>query len=73
MRSVVRFYSGPPFKSGGTRSGHPGDVAQLGERGLCKPEVDGSNPFISTIKFGVEAVVLASLNANKFWLTFDNV
>ena len=25
-----------------------GDVAQLGERGLCKPEVDGSIPFIST-------------------------
>ena len=25
-----------------------GDVAQLGERGLCKPEVEGSNPFVST-------------------------
>ena len=26
-----------------------GDVAQLGERGLCKPEVEGSSPFVSTI------------------------
>ena len=25
-----------------------GDVAQLGERGLCKPEAEGSSPFIST-------------------------
>jgi hypothetical protein len=25
-----------------------GDVAQLGERGLCKPEVVGSIPIIST-------------------------
>lgn len=25
-----------------------GDVAQLGERGLCKPEVVGSNPIVST-------------------------
>lgn len=27
-----------------------GDVAQLGERGLCKPEVVGSNPIVSTIE-----------------------
>ena len=26
-----------------------GAVAQLGERGLCKPEVVGSNPISSTI------------------------
>ena len=26
-----------------------GDVAQLGERGLCKPEVAGSIPVVSTI------------------------
>ena len=26
-----------------------GDVAQLGERGLCKPEVVGSIPIISTM------------------------
>ena len=25
-----------------------GDVAQLGEHGLCKPEVEGSSPFVST-------------------------
>ncbi len=28
------------------RSG-PGDVAQLGERRLCKPEVVGSSPIVS--------------------------
>ena len=27
-----------------------GDVAQLGERRLCKPEVVGSNPIVSTAK-----------------------
>ena len=27
-----------------------GDVAQLGERGLCKPEAEGSSPFVSTIE-----------------------
>ena len=27
-----------------------GDVAQLGERWLCKPEVRGSNPLVSTIR-----------------------
>ena len=33
----------------GERSGFVhGDVAQLGERGLCKPEVVGSSPIIST-------------------------
>jgi hypothetical protein len=45
VRSVVRFYSGPPSRSELLGSG---DVAQLGERGLCKPEVVGSNPIIST-------------------------
>ena len=25
-----------------------GELAQLGERGLCKPEVRGSNPLFST-------------------------
>ena len=38
VRSVVRLYSGPLC----------GDVAQLGERRLCKPEVVGSIPIIST-------------------------
>ena len=28
----------------------PGDVAQLGERRLCKPEVAGSIPVISILK-----------------------
>lgn len=28
-----------------------GDVAQLGERGLCKPEVEGSSPFVSISSF----------------------
>ncbi len=45
VRSVVRFYSGPPSRNGAFANG---DVAQLGERGLCKPEVVGSNPIIST-------------------------
>ena len=27
---------------------YPGDVAQLGERRLCKADVTGSNPLIST-------------------------
>ncbi len=32
-------------------SAHPsGGLAQLGERGLCKPEVEGSIPLPSTIK-----------------------
>ena len=38
---MVRLHLGPfevPF----------GDVAQLGERGLCKAEVGGSTPLIST-------------------------
>ncbi len=31
-------------------AGYTGDVAQLGERGLCKPEVVGSIPIISTME-----------------------
>ncbi len=31
----------------------PGDIAQLGERQLCKLEVTGSIPVISTIFAGV--------------------
>jgi hypothetical protein len=45
MRSVVRVYLGPPLKNEATDSG---DIAQLGERRLCKPEVTGSIPVIST-------------------------
>ncbi len=33
------------------RTPENGDVAQLGERGLCKPEVVGSSPIISTNPF----------------------
>ena len=29
----------------------PGDVAQLGERRLCKPEVAGSTPVVSIVVF----------------------
>ena len=39
---------GKPDASLRAQTGNDGDVAQLGERGLCKPEVDGSIPFIST-------------------------
>ncbi len=31
-----------------------GDVAQLGERGLCKPEVVGSIPIVSTMNCQAE-------------------
>ena len=44
MRSVVRVYLGPPPKN----EQATGDIAQLGERRLCKPEVTGSIPVIST-------------------------
>jgi hypothetical protein len=37
-----------------------GDIAQLGERRLCKPEVTGSIPVISTIK---ESLLAASRGA----------
>ena len=39
--SVVRVHNGPPSKIIGA-------LAQLGERGLCKPEVRGSIPLCST-------------------------
>jgi len=41
-RSQVRILEGPQGIAG------DGDVAQLGERRLCKAEVRGSNPLIST-------------------------
>ena len=41
VRSIVQIYLGPPRF-------FLGDIAQLGERRLCKPEVVGSNPSIST-------------------------
>lgn len=36
-----------------------GDVAQLGERRLCKPKVSGSRPLISTktLKYEEELVI----------------
>jgi hypothetical protein len=43
-----------------------GDVAQLGERGLCKPEVVGSIPIISTktTRHGEDGA--GTLNAHSF-------
>ena len=35
------------------RVGPSGDVAQLGERRLCKPEVEGSIPFVSIKQLNV--------------------
>jgi hypothetical protein len=45
VRSAVQVCPGPPRKFLG------GAVAQLGERGLCKPEVVGSIPSSSTMFF----------------------
>lgn len=42
-----------------------GDVAQLGERWLCKPEVTGSIPVVSTSK------ALFANTADKAFLFFD--
>ena len=64
-RSQVRTLSGPPLPDNSRpsvsrvaagasicRKAAYGDVAQLGERGLCKPEAEGSSPFISTRTHG---------------------
>jgi hypothetical protein len=54
VRSVVQVYLGPPKKRESRKSfklclfSRIGDIAQLGERRLCKPEVTGSIPVIST-------------------------
>lgn len=37
-----------------------GDIAQLGERVLCKHEVVGSIPSVSTIRLGLGAAVAAT-------------
>ena len=42
-----------------------GDVAQLGERWLCKPEVTGSIPVVSTSK------ALFATTADKAFLFLD--
>jgi hypothetical protein len=42
------------------RAGH-GAVAQLGERGLCKPEVVGSIPISSTIGHEFQRVAIVRL------------
>ena len=47
MRWVVRVHPGPP-SPGPVRLEACGDIAQLGERRLCKPEAAGSSPAIST-------------------------
>ena len=36
-------------KNSGLKTNMSGDVAQLGERRLCKPEVVGSSPIVSKI------------------------
>jgi hypothetical protein len=53
--SVVRIHSGPPFRIKllfvslfFESSFLSGDVAQMGERRLCKADVTGSSPVIST-------------------------
>jgi hypothetical protein len=43
-----------------------GDIAQLGERGLCKPEVVGSNPIVSTMNIRAREQSLAFLLALIF-------
>ena len=48
---------------GGTEALAAGDVAQLGERGLCKPEVVGSIPIISTMVEGTGR----RQNAKRLW------
>ena len=45
---MVRIHPDPPVEC------HPGAVAQLGERLLCKQEVIGSIPFSSTRKRAVD-------------------
>ena len=78
MRSVVRIYLGPPGPAGSeardTARGScgldvPGAVAQLGERGLCKPEVVGSIPISSTNDFeiGHEKWSVGSVPAPQFF------
>ncbi len=57
---MVRIHLGPPGRraiSGRLAWGDEtaGDVAQLGERWLCKPEVAGSIPVISTRKARISA------------------
>ena len=49
VRSEVQIFPGPPCVMCACLVASDGAVAQLGERGLCKPEVVGSNPISSTI------------------------
>ena len=53
VRSEVRIFPGPlgkPLEQDIFVVGS-GDVAQLGERRLCKPEVAGSSPVVSNVFF----------------------
>ena len=86
MRSEVRFFPGPlrnlnleisnlRFLNRGS-----GDVAQLGERWLCKPEVAGSIPVVSIDSPQVNPVgYLVKLfdklicGCSKFFIVFLNV
>jgi hypothetical protein len=55
----------------GDRDQRPGDVAQLGERRLCKPEVVGSNPIVSNEKFyGYFDFVVAMLESDTIIVVF---
>ena len=42
---------GPPMSKLPLQTYPFGGLAQLGERGLCKPEVEGSSPLSSTISY----------------------
>lgn len=44
-----------------------GDVAQLGERRLCKPEVEGSSPFISTTFYSLKLSLYSIPIHPSFW------
>ena len=48
----VRIPLSPPYISRTKRTGHGGDVAQLGEHLVRNEGVGGSNPLISTIQIG---------------------
>jgi hypothetical protein len=48
-----------------SREAGPGDVAQLGERRLCKPEVVGSSPIVSIIVRCYEFVVHRKITTNN--------
>ena len=67
--SLVRIQSGPLCGLVGIITGGlsaRGDVAQLGERRLCKAEVRGSSPLIST-KLVVLLLEVIYYNSKGVW------